>query len=605
MRLLISRPVWSEGWTVAEGKVKEPLQAARGPVRQLAAQHPLQLFALALGSFLVGLGEALVLFLLVSAAAAIAGGGRGIELELGPWTGPLLSPPRAAVVAVVVILVSVALVAANSFLIARMSTRRLSEARKRILGLFLNAAWSAQAVEPPGRLQEALTSYVMRLSLSTVAVGTIVSAGLGCAAMVIAALLIQLQATAVAVVAGGLLFVGLRPARRITKRASQRHLKVTRQYAERVSESVALAQEIDTFGVGDIVSASANQRADDAERSGFTTRFLLSFTPALYNNGALLLIVAAVVLLNSQDGIDAEAAGAVVVLLLRSLSRAQRLLTGVQQLTESAPYLAELSRLERTYATAATTRSGRPIAGVFHLELADVAFSYDGGAQVLKRVSFRVSRGEAIGLVGPSGAGKSTLVQLLLRLRPPTTGTYLVNGQSADVFASSDWYRAFAFVPQDNQLFYGSIADNIRFFRDASDQEVARAAERAHLDQEIGRLPLRYNTVVGGSETQLSGGQRQRLGLARALLAEPDVLILDEPTSALDMRSEALVQQTLRELAGDVVVFIVAHRISTLSLCDRLLVLEDGRISGNGPAAELQVTNSFFRDAVKLSRLPA
>ncbi len=171
----------------------------------------------------------------------------------------------------------------------------------------------------------------------------------------------------------------------------------------------------------------------------------------------------------------------------------------------------------------------------------------------------------------------------------------------ADEVSLEAWYDQFVFVPQDNRLLLASVADNIRFYRPGVDRDrVVQAAELAHLRDEIEQLPEGFDTVIGPGGHDLSGGQKQRLGLARALVGEPTVLVLDEPTSALDMRSEQLVQQTLQDLRGKVSLFIVAHRLSTLSICDHVLVLRDGWVEGFGAPADLRRTDGFYREALQI-----
>ena len=204
--------------------------------------------------------------------------------------------------------------------------------------------------------------------------------------------------------------------------------------------------------------------------------------------------------------------------------------------------------------------------------------------------------------MGPSGSGKSTLVQLLLRLRPPEVGRYLVNGLDAARYTPDSFARHFAYVPQDNKLVYGSVADNIRFHRAGySDEDVIAAARRAHIHDDIVKMPDGYDTMVGPGGADLSGGQRQRVGMARGLLSDPAVLILDEPTSALDLRSESLVQDSLAELHGSVTLILIAHRMTTLSICDRLLVLREGELEALGPRDEVVQHNAFLRQASELS----
>jgi ABC-type multidrug transport system fused ATPase/permease subunit len=190
----------------------------------------------------------------------------------------------------------------------------------------------------------------------------------------------------------------------------------------------------------------------------------------------------------------------------------------------------------------------------------------------------------------------------MLRLRMPTAGTLDVNGQDAATFMRADWQRRLSYVPQTPQLIWGTVTENIRFFRpDITDAEVEAAARRAHIHDEILAMAQGYETVIGHRVAAVSGGQRQRLCLARALAGSPDVLILDEPTSALDVRSEQAVQESLDEVKEDVLLFVVAHRLSTLSICDRVMVIVDGRLEAIDDPVHLLETNDFFREVTDIT----
>jgi ABC-type multidrug transport system fused ATPase/permease subunit len=230
-----------------------------------------------------------------------------------------------------------------------------------------------------------------------------------------------------------------------------------------------------------------------------------------------------------------------------------------------------------------------------------VSFSYNQGRPVLSDISFEVSSGEVIGIIGPSGAGKSTLVQLLLRLRSPDQGCYLVNGVPAAELRSDDWHRQVSYVPQEPRLLHASVRDNIRFFRDLDEPAVERAARLARIHDDIVSWPNGYETIVGPRADAVSGGQQQRICLARALAARPEVLVLDEPTSALDPHSEALIGESLKALKSELTLFIVAHRMSTLEMCDRVMVIVDGRMVAFETKALLQRDNPYYRHASQLA----
>ncbi|WP_414586221.1 ABC transporter ATP-binding protein [Scytonema sp. PCC 10023] len=222
------------------------------------------------------------------------------------------------------------------------------------------------------------------------------------------------------------------------------------------------------------------------------------------------------------------------------------------------------------------------------VEYSSVSFAYKTGEPVLKDISLLAQPGEAIALVGASGAGKTTFVNLLPRFYDPNIGQILIDGVDIRDVTLDSLRRQIGIVPQETIMFSGTIAQNIAFGQDLFDiEDVEKAAKIANADQFITQLPDGYHTWVGERGVNLSGGQRQRIAIARAVLLNPRILILDEATSALDSESEALVQEALERLMEGRTVFIIAHRLSTVRRCDRILVLERGQIVESGTHEEL------------------
>ncbi|AKK29294.1 ABC transporter ATP-binding protein [Mycobacterium sp. EPa45] len=218
----------------------------------------------------------------------------------------------------------------------------------------------------------------------------------------------------------------------------------------------------------------------------------------------------------------------------------------------------------------------------------DVHFNYVPDRPVLPGLSLVVPAGQTVALVGTTGAGKTTIAKLIARFYDPTSGAVTLDGVDLRDFAQSDLRRHVVMVTQENFLFSGTVADNIRFGRpSASDSEVTAAATAVGADEFIEALPEGYDTDVATRGGRLSAGQRQLIAFARAFLADPAVLILDEATSSLDIPSERLVQRALRTVLADRTALIIAHRLSTVEIADRVLVLEHGRIVEDGPPAEL------------------
>jgi ATP-binding cassette subfamily B protein len=222
------------------------------------------------------------------------------------------------------------------------------------------------------------------------------------------------------------------------------------------------------------------------------------------------------------------------------------------------------------------------------VEYSSVSFAYKAAEPVLKDISLLALPGEAIALVGGSGAGKTTFVNLLPRFYDPNTGQILIDGVDIRDVTLDSLRRQIGIVPQETIMFSGTIAQNIAFGQDSFDMEaVEKAAKIANAEEFITQLPDSYHTWVGERGVNLSGGQRQRIAIARAVLLNPRILILDEATSALDSESEALVQEALERLMEGRTVFIIAHRLSTVRRCDRILVLERGQIVESGTHEEL------------------
>jgi len=219
----------------------------------------------------------------------------------------------------------------------------------------------------------------------------------------------------------------------------------------------------------------------------------------------------------------------------------------------------------------------------------NVSFGYPDRGTVFSHLDLHIPAGQKVGVVGSSGAGKSTLINLIQRLDDVSDGRVLIDGQDIRSVSQDSLREKIAVVPQETALFNRSIRENIRYGRPgATDEEVIQAARNAFCDGFIRDLPEGYDTLVGERGVMLSGGQRQRLGIARAFLKDAPILILDEATSALDTQSEAEIQVALNDLVHNRTVVAVAHRLSTLSSFDRIVVLRDGRIVEDGPPHELR-----------------
>jgi ATP-binding cassette subfamily B protein len=216
-----------------------------------------------------------------------------------------------------------------------------------------------------------------------------------------------------------------------------------------------------------------------------------------------------------------------------------------------------------------------------------VSFGYDEET-IVSDVDFSVEGGETLALVGPTGAGKSTVLKLLLRMYDVDDGAIRIDDQDVSDVTLRSLRRSIGYVGQSSYLFYGTVSENITYGTfEATDEEVREAARAAEAHDFIENLPDGYDTMVGERGVKLSGGQRQRVTIARAVLKDPDILVLDEATSDVDTETEMLIQRSLDRLTADRTTFAIAHRLSTIKDADTILVLEGGEIVERGTHAEL------------------
>ena len=550
-------------------------------------------------SFVGGMLEAGLLVVLARIALTVANGEHGLEVVPG-WRVSIRS---ALVLTTAALFVKLVINTMGARLAASTATEVLGATRFALLRGFFRSTWARQSTERTGELQELMTTHVDRTTSVVLALASLVTAALSVATLVVASLVVNRLAAGAIAVAGLALSALLRPVSGMARRNGAIQTAAGRTFAGAVSEAVDMAREVRTFGVSEQVLRRLRRlheaQAEKYERS----RFLLLLAPQLYQSAALLVLITGIALLGLRGVSSLDEVGPVVLLLLRALSYGQQAQSNYHQLNDLAPYIDELRRQRDRYEGDAAGDGTRALAGVGEYEVDRVSFAYLPGSPVLDDVSFRVGAGETIGIIGPSGSGKSTLLQLLLGLRRPSTGALRLDGIDTGEFTLADWCRMVSFVPQDPRLFAGTVAENIAYYRSIDRAAIERAARLAHLHDEIAALPGGYDEPIGPGDRSLSGGQQQRLCIARALVTEPALLLLDEPTSALDMRSEARIQETLAGLRGTVTLVIVAHRMTTLAACDRILVLADGRVQGYDAHERLLTTSAFYEEALRLSTI--
>lgn len=567
-------------------------------LRALVAPHKPQialLSALSLGGALL---EAFFIVLLTGIGMALVGGSDTV----GPAFGLVLPVSTAILVAALSLALRVTLSLWAVKVSARLTASVTTAQRQRLSHAYLRTSWAVQQSEPAGRLQELLTSFVARITNTVSTLSAAITAGLSLIAFLGTGIAVDPLSTGAVLIALAVVGAILTPIRRAIRRRSQRNAKAGLEFANAVSELGSLGLEMKTYGAESHFENRIDQLTHETTITQRRTQELQGALPHLYMALAYGAVLAGVAVVSTAEFVDLAVVGAVMLLMLRSLSYGQQLSTCSANIAASMPFLEKVEETVRHYEAEAARPGTQSPDAVTPLELTGIAFAYTPDRDALTGVTLRLEPGEAVGVIGPSGAGKSTLAQILLGLRPPTGGTIDVAGLPLSEVDRAWWTGRVAFVAQDAHLFTGTVAENIRFFRNGlSDEDLVQAARRANILRDIEALPDGFDTHLGERGSQLSGGQRQRLSIARALVGRPELLILDEPTSALDGLSESLIRRTLSELHGELSVVIIAHRMSTLDICDRIMVIEYGQMTALDTPEALLADSDFYRTALTVA----
>lgn len=469
--------------------------------------------------------------------------------------------------------------------------------RMRLFSAFTAASWSVQSRDREGLLQEMMTTQIGQATGAAMQATSLITGALNFLVLLATAFALNPAGAAVVTAVSIMMFGLLRPMRALSRRLARELSGSQIRYAGAIAEATRLGEETHVFGVARVQRKRIATFVSTARKFFFRLQVLSKLISGLYTSLIYLMLVGLLGALYLAGGGHASALGAIVLLLVRAAASGQNIASTYQGLNQSTPFVERVQSATERYLESAPPAGHQELTDVHGLAFEHVSYAYRPGVPVLTDISFELSGAQTIGIIGPSGAGKSTLVQILLQLRAPLEGRYLINGLSSEEFRRSDWNRLVSYVPQEPRLLHASVADNIRFFREIEDAAVQRAAKLARIHDDVMRWGDGYDTIVGPRADAVSGGQKQRICLARALAAEPEMLVLDEPTSALDPHSETLIQESLSALSDELVLFIIAHRMSTLDICDRVMVIMDGRLVAFDSKENLQQQNSYYRSA--------
>ncbi|MGC4809713.1 ABC transporter ATP-binding protein [Micromonospora sp. DT228] len=537
--------------------------------------------------------------LLTQNAAAMAGPYLvmiGIDRAIAPLragdAGPLVAVAGAFVVASLT-----EYAARRGFLTlsARIGQAVLLDLRQRVFGHFLRLSVGFHERYTSGRMVSRLTSDLDSIAeLVDGGIDNLVMAGLSMLSVAAILLWLDLPLAAVTLLAFPFLFVLSRWFARSSASAYRRTRDAVALVIVHFVESMRGIRAVQAFR-----REPRNQRifvalGDDYRRTSLHTfRLIATYSPAIKLIGNIT--VAAVLCYGGWRVLDGQTEVGVLAAFLLYLRRffepMQELSQFYNSLQSATAALEKLAGVLDERPAVAEPARPTPLPtgpGRGEVTFRAVSFGYRAGTPILGGLELTVSAGQTVALIGPTGAGKSTIAKLVARFHDPDSGTVRLDGVDLRDVGDADLRRAVVLVTQENHLFSGTVAENIRFGRPSADDETVQAAARAIGAHDfIAALPEGYATQVHRRGGRLSAGQRQLVAFARAFLADPTVLILDEATSSLDVPTERLVQRALGTILRDRTALVIAHRLSTVETADRVLVLDDGKIVEDGPPAVL------------------
>ncbi|MEC4567307.1 ABC transporter ATP-binding protein [Paenibacillus sp. CMAA1739] len=368
-----------------------------------------------------------------------------------------------------------------------------------------------------------------------------------------------------------------------------------------IEETLSGQQIIKAFSQEKRVIRGFRERNDRIRLSGFWAQTISGFIPKLMNglNNLSFAIVAGI------GGILAIHGSITIGTIIVFVEYARQFTRPLNDLANQwNTLLSAIAGAERVFEILDEDEESKDEHGAVKLKhvegavrFTDVSFGYDEGSATLEAISFEAEPGEMIALVGPTGAGKTTLIQLLSRFYSPDKGTITLDGRDITTIERESLRSHMAFVLQDTFLFQGTIRENIRFGRlEATDEEVEQASKLANAHSFIMRMKDGYDKVLAANGSGISQGQKQLLAIARAILANPSILVLDEATSSIDTITEMKIQEGLERLMQGRTSFVIAHRLNTIRQADRILVLKDGRLDEQGSHEELVAHKGFYSD---------
>jgi ATP-binding cassette subfamily B protein len=389
--------------------------------------------------------------------------------------------------------------------------------------------------------------------------------------------------------------------KKIQTRTKALHKKAKLDATEQIQECFENIQDIKAYNITKNYMNDLDRKLDISEKAQIKSEFIMA-TFVTSSQAILRLGLVTVVLIGSNLLINGQTDFITYLIFLITASRLYDPLSGnLENIAEIFSIELPINRMKEIENYKIQNGKKEYELKNFDIKFENISFSYKKDKPVLKNINFTAKQGEVTALIGPSGCGKSTIAKLAARFWDPDDGKIFLGENDINKIDPESLLKNYTIVFQDVTLFNDSILENIRIGnRNASDQEVKKAAKLAMCDDFINKLPDKYNTIIGENGSSLSGGERQRISIARAFLKNSPIVLLDEATASLDVENETQIQKAISKLIQNKTVIVVAHRMRTIENADKIIVLDDGHIIQEGNSKELLNKNGLFKHMLEL-----
>lgn len=403
--------------------------------------------------------------------------------------------------------------------------------------------------------------------------------------------------TLITLLAGGAVFFAIKPIFYKIRKLSETISLTGKSAAHYIIESMLGIKTIKASAVENRVFEAGSVYFENLKKNQLKTIIYQGISNGLFEPLSIIFISGILLFYYQKPDFNIASFAVIFYMIQKIFTIIQSTQLKINNINANLPYLKIMLDYQRAIRNAQEPDTGnKSFSFKDRLTVKNVSFAYPGYKDSLSDITLEIKKGEMVGIIGPSGAGKTTLVDILLRLLEPQSGEINIDGINIKEISRHNWRQNIGYVSQDIFLFNDTIENNIRFYNESlSPEEIEVATKMANIYDFIKDLPDHFQTIIGERGVKLSGGQRQRIILARVLARKSSLIILDEATSSLDNESEALIQQTIKNIKNKVTLLVIAHRLSTITNSDRLLVIENGRIKESGAPAELiENKKSYF-----------